>query len=236
MAITPIGSANFFSTDTNGFTSGTVDTSTANFIAVWFAGGSAARTLSDSKSNTWLAGTEVQGFFGTRAGRWYYAYNAIVGTGHTFTITGTGSAPTLQVLWYSGVKSSADPFDSEAAGGTSNSATTIQAGSVTPTEANCLVLSGLFIDGFKTPTIDGGFTKEQSTTDTNFGHFYGAAGDLVQTTATAANPTWTVASADIVIAQTLILKAAAAAGRTSKNTRTNPLGMDMGMNWQGDVA
>lgn len=214
MAITLVGSTNFYSTDTNGFTSGAVDTSGATFIAVWYAGGAngGSYTLSDSKSNTWTGLTKTDAFFGTRVGQWLYAYNATVGSGHTFTITGSSSAPTLQVLWYSGVLTS-DPFDTgQQSGASSNGATTIQAGSVTPSENNCVVLSGLYVDNSRSPSIDGGFTKEQETTNTDFGHFYGAAADLIQTTATAANPTWTISSSDIVISRNAVFKSSGGGG------------------------
>lgn len=211
--ITIGGSANFFSTDTNGFTSSAIVTS-GDFIGVYYAGGanSGSYALSDSKANTWLTGTKTTAFFGLRASQWFWAFNAIVGTGHTFTITGSGSAPTLMVLWFSGVKILADPFDSQAAGGGSNGATTIQAGNFTPTENNCLILHGNYRDsnGGGSPTIDGGFTRETWTTNTDFGHFYGAAAYLIQTTATAVNPTWTLPASDITIASGIAFKAATA--------------------------
>jgi hypothetical protein len=226
--ITLLGSANYFSTDTHGFApgsgggSGAVDTSGANFIAVWFSGGSGARTLSDSKGNTWIPLTEYNVFFGTRVGRWYYAYNlsgGLVGASHTFGVTGSGTAPTLMVLWYSGVLATADPFDTgNESGNSNNSQIDIQAGAVTPSEDGCLVLSGLFTDAQRTPTIDSGFVKEQATTDNNFGHFYGAAGDLIQTTATAVNPKWTLTSTDIVLSANAVFKATPGAGGPIVNT------------------
>ena len=215
MAIALVGATNFFSSDTNGFTSTGIDTSGANFIVISLSCSAGTGSISDSKGNTWTQLTEYTGFFGTRSVKLFYAYNATVGTGHTFTVSGSaGLSPAISLAYYSGVESASDPLDTgKVSGASNNSSTTIAPGSLTPTTDGSLIVTGLFKNGSfsSAPTIDASFTREAYVSDTNFGHFFSAIADLIQTTAAAANPTWTISS-DIVIATMAVFKAASGGG------------------------
>src|ERR1039458_7307067 len=58
-------------------------------------------TLSDSKSNTWTALT-TWGAVGPYFVRMSYCLNPTVGTGHTFSTTGTSGNPGIAMIAFSG--------------------------------------------------------------------------------------------------------------------------------------
>src|SRR5437588_3444480 len=126
------------STNTNTFTSAAIDTTGANLLILILADNSGASTISDSKSNTWA--TAVGPTTVGPDSRIFYVKNPTVGTSHTFTATCTGLSPHICVLAFSGADTTS-PLDQtnlhSIAGGT-----TIQPNSITPSVANCLVVSG----------------------------------------------------------------------------------------------
>jgi hypothetical protein len=177
------------SSDGAGFTTSAIDTTGANLIVVNVSDNDGTSTLADSKSNTWTlaAGpTTVQS-----CSRLYFcAATPTVGTGHTFT-SGAQYA-SLYILAYSGAASSPldqHAFASQAVAGT------INPGSITPTENDELVISGMSDqDGSNPSAIDGGFTIDLRTHIAGGAHFGGGIAHLVQTTAAATNPQWSSAS------------------------------------------
>ena len=190
----------------NGGTTGSIDTTGASFLVlnVSYYDPGTAPTISDSKSNTWSALTLQSS---TGSSRLYYCASPSVGTGHTFSANGTGSYPSLQVLAFSG--SHGTPFDQQN-GATSAGATSLATGSITPSEDNELVIAGL-VHGDNTAgavSIDGGFTayKNAFSSGNNMG---GGIAYLIQTTATAANPSWSVTTSTQLAATIASFKAAA---------------------------
>jgi hypothetical protein len=175
-----------------GFTSGAYDTSGANFIVVavqWLTGGSAP-TLADSKGNSWTPLTQ----YGTGPSwtRLFYAQNASCGAGHTFTLSATGFGyPTLVMAAFSGVNASA--FDVENGAVNGGGGSTLQPGIVTPGVDNCLVVSSFCFNqgGDYGPGVDSGFSILDTLPS---GGAPGSLACLVQTTAAAVNPTWTLSS------------------------------------------
>lgn len=183
---------------TSSLTSDAVDTTGANLLIV----ASSFYTLdnittTDSKGNTpYVALTAQRG--ATHSGtQIHYFLGGTVGSGHTFTITsdaqvfyGLGIGATA----YSGAKASS-PFDQQNGGGTS-SGTTVQPGSITPTEDNELVFSCVANrDNVDVISIDGGFTllsHSGGTPSQTYGHGHA---ELIQTSAAAANPTFTCGGA-----------------------------------------
>src|SRR5262252_10214264 len=127
----------------NGGTSGAIDTTGANLL-VLSLGYYGTPTVSDSKGNTWVPLTAHVGASGTGIGhRIYYAKNAVVGTGHTITVTGTNTWPVIAFYAFSGADTAA-PFVAEngaqsASTGLSGSLAT---GSVTPLANGSVVVSG----------------------------------------------------------------------------------------------
>ncbi len=184
-AVALVTSTTARSTNSNGFTSSGINTTGANLIVVGvvrLTGVSA--TLSDSKGNTYTAGTETTGV--TPLLRLYYCASPVVGTGHTFTVTSTGAYPAIAVLAFSGASTSPADLHSEA---TSASGNTIQPGSITPSENSCVLVTAVGSNS-NPQNIDNGFTAV--TIDPAGGAAFGIGiAHKIQTTATAVNPTWT---------------------------------------------
>lgn len=168
-----------------GGTTGSMNSTGATLLvavqSTYFFGGN---TITDSKSNTWIAAT-VHGNVGGNDGdtcQIWYSTSPIVGSGHTFTTCGSGY-PALAVAAFSGV--SASPFDNEN-GNFGDNISSLTTGSITPSVNNCLVIAGMGIRDTPTSpfTINGGFTVTDSA-ENGAGLAY-----LIQTSAAAANPTW----------------------------------------------
>lgn len=173
--------------DPSTVTTGSVDTTGANLLVVALACSAAGSpTISDSKGNTWTALT-LSAL--TVKSQIYYTLNPTVGSGHTFTSSGSFVYASIAAAAFSGVKTSS-AFDQE--NGATASASTIATGSVTPTENNELLIAALGFNGSGTPTsIDTSFTQIESQ---NFGsgNNYGVSlAYRVLATAGATNPTWT---------------------------------------------
>ena len=145
-------------------------------------------TITDSKSNTWAALTVRN--TGTNSGTViFYSRVTSVGSGHTFTLTGTFSS--ICVAGFSGSISS--PFDQENGAG-STSASTLATGSVTPTNDNQLIIASVESGGAGDPfSINSSFTiavQDNGGADS----FPSGLAYKIQTTAAAINPTWTLAA------------------------------------------
>jgi hypothetical protein len=181
---------------TNGATTSSVDTTGADFLAIALAnyipGDASGTAFSDSKSNTYSTLTTHNS--SEARSRLAYKYNATVGSGHTFTYDPTANNYSgIVAAAFSGVLTSGDPFDQQN-GATTEGATSLAPGSVTPSENNELVLAAWAFrsDPGSTPSLGGGFTLiDYQVFDGAW--FACALGYLIQTTAAAANPTasWT---------------------------------------------
>ena len=186
----------------------TINTTGANLIVAmtsWYHA-SPEGTLTDSKSNTWTQLTNSSGGSNSNA-RIYYCYNPTVGSGHSFSYNGANTYPALCIQAWSGAVAS--PFDQQ--NGALATASTIQAGSITPTANNELIVAGIAAGtGFTAPTINSGLT----VSDTGLGGgsaFGNSMAYLVQSTAAAINPTWTVGSSTDLNAVIASFKGSAAA-------------------------
>lgn len=183
VAHTAQGSAN-----TNGFTSGSIDTTGANLLIFILSNSDATGTLSDSKGNTYTL-VANNGGFGLFSGI-SYCKNPAVGTGHTFTVTCTATSPALAIQAWSSMDTTSplDVFNSAASNGTN----ALQTGSITPGSANEVLVTSLHNQetAATTFTINLGFTISDQMIQVNGGHHGVAAAYLIQTTATAENPTW----------------------------------------------
>jgi hypothetical protein len=175
----------------NTFTSGTYDTTGADFLVIVLTENTAGSvTLSDNKSNTWLVSPPTERSVVNPACVIYYATaSGKTGTGHTFTATGSSIFAVLSVFAFSGgAQSSA--FDQENGTGGGSFTNMAAPGSVTPTTDNQLVLSGFGWNSATTITSVTGATAFQQT-DFAGGTNYGGGGAYqIQTTATAVNMAW----------------------------------------------
>jgi hypothetical protein len=125
--------------------------------------------------------------------RIWYNENPTVGAGHVFTVTCTTSCyPVISVLVCTGTRTSSS-FDQENGSNASGATvTTIQPGSVTPSENNEVVIAGLSYTGTTVATVDSGFNQLDATAPLDAGNaFGGGIAFKVQTTAAGVNPTWT---------------------------------------------
>lgn len=189
-------------------TTDAIDTTGADLIiglvAVYAGGGGGA--FSDSKGNTWT-GLTAQSESGLSWVRIYYCVNPTVGSGHTFSVS--GSYQTLCVAAFSGAKATGT-FDQQSgsSSGTSGAATP---GSITPSENDCLFVTGLgtFYAGIS--GAPSGFTASDYFASDPGGCSTGLAYEI-QTTATARNPSWSYTGSYGWSCVAAVFKAAAGGG------------------------
>lgn len=149
-------------------------------------------TVTDNKSNSWTALTSS---VGSASGcNIWYSVPTSVGSGHTASLGGTNVFGACIFAAFSG--GAATPFDQEAQqSGTAPGAGTISTASITPGFNNELVIFGgsAAEDTSSLVTPSGGFTiidnAEAGVSGVNVS---GSAAYLIQTSAAAANPTWTI--------------------------------------------
>lgn len=174
----------------SGFTTSAIDTSGASLLVVMIGVNISTGSISDSKSNTWSALTYAQNAGGVNSGKIYYVQNPTVGSGHTFTFGGT--APSGEVLAFSGAKTSG-VFDADHATSDISSSSVQDSAGVTPSEDNELVIAGVTLGGSAVSSINGGFATPVAVAFQGGDHYGSGISYLIQTTAAAANPTWTLA-------------------------------------------
>lgn len=169
-------------------TTAAIDTTGATGLYVWGAGLNSGITITDSKGNTWTQSTSFSGG-ADNVVLWYVDGVPVVGTNHTFTLSGSGFFA-FGVLAASNMKTSGS-FDS--AVGNAVTASTIQPGSLNPGAGKHLligVMSSAATSGTWTG-VDSGFAIYDQL-DFNIGTNYeGAVCALVQSSGSAVNPTAT---------------------------------------------
>ncbi len=202
----------------SGATTAGINTTGADFLVVAVACYSAGpATLSDlvgGNSNTWTPLTLRDD--GVDTTQFYYCKPAFVGSGHTFTVAGASSFSGLCVQAWSGA-AAASPADQQN-GATTGGATSLATGSITPSQANCLVVASLCTNlntDFSTAgAINGGFTiSNRLDSSPGVGFAHGMA-YLVQTSAVAANPTWSWTSSNAAAAAIASFKDVGGGGAT----------------------
>lgn len=173
-------------------TTSAIDTTGANLLIAYvneYTGYSHSFAVSDSKSNTWTPLT-AKDDASSNYSQLFYCAGPTVGSGHTFSIGNGGAGnPIIAVQAWSGANVS--PFDVQ--NGSTAGATTIQPGSVTPSNNNSLIVCG-FSDGSATSySINGGYTTTDNDDASSHQNQGMGLAYLVQTSAAATNPTWTAA-------------------------------------------
>jgi hypothetical protein len=187
MAFSVVASVSTGSSDSGAsVTTAAIDTTGADLIVLafsFYAGSDFVMT--DSKGNTWTALTPRNN--GSNRQRLFYCVSPTVGSGHTWGYSAATVYPVISVLALAGADT-ADAFDQES-GNSSAGATSIQPGSLTPDADNCIVIAGIENQAGTNLSINGGFTAVK--TDAVGGNCVcGGIAYLIQTTAAAANPTW----------------------------------------------
>jgi hypothetical protein len=187
---------------------GNIDTTGANRIFVcvhdYNGGGRTSDTPQDSKSNTWTQVAEKLEAGGTHVRLYISGTSPTVGSGHNFTVTGTGSAPANNV--YPGITvlavGNAGTHDTDGTPGNNSSAGAVNltSGSVTPSQTGDLIISCLTQDnagpgGAK--SIDSSLTictgsggNPGCDVETHANHLGGGMAYLSYSSTSAINPQW----------------------------------------------
>lgn len=178
------------STDGNGVTTTSIDTSGSDLLTVEKVGliGATDCTLTDSKSNSWTMLTAYSVDSEQRI-QMFYSVNPTVGSGHTFTCNGTALAPSIAVQSWSGM--APVPFNVQNGSGNSD-VTGIRPGNVTTSTDNELIVTAVSAAPLAIAlSIDSGFTKTDETNYSAGLHYGIAAAYKIKSIAGMENPTWT---------------------------------------------
>jgi hypothetical protein len=154
-------------------------------VASWHNTG--VPSVSDSKGNSWTQLTSyIGGSNGTRQ-TLYYCASPKVGPSHTFTASISGGFPSITVQAWSGAAVS--PFDQQN-GNSSSSASTLQPGSITPSQNNELVVSGICVGTLVTLAVDSGLVITDQIGYGGANNFGGGLAYWIESVAAAINPIW----------------------------------------------
>ena len=167
---------------TNGGTTSAINTTGANLIVFSSASTNVTPIVSDSKGNTYTALTSR--FLSSVYQRIIYVYNPIVGSGHSFTITGTSLNSAVSVYAFSGISGY-----SGVENGASGSTSPLSTGSVTPSTNGSLIFTGMSSNGAVVSAAPSGFTGFVHIPSSGSNRQVASA-YLIQTTAAAINPQW----------------------------------------------
>lgn len=150
-------------------------------------------------TNTWTYGTQLVGT-SSRVVRMAYCINPNTNATHVFKFTAANGAnfPVIAVTVYSNTPAAS--FVTEAAGADVPAATTtVQPGSVTPSNANNLLVTFLGGDAYTAISVNQSFTATDTVGKVGGSSSGGGMAYIIQTAATAKNPTWTVTTNDATI-------------------------------------
>lgn len=191
MAWTHIVSGKAASSGGVSVTGPTLNTTGATVGFAWLACTSSvsAPTITDNYGNTWTAVFNQTHSSGAR-GVLYTAENITTGSAHVVSSPAVGNSPSIYLAFFSGHRIAGMTDQSNYSTGTSASP---QPGSVTPGEGNCLVLTMTStFAGTPAPTVNGSYTYDSYYCNQGGNHLGGGLGRIIQTSATATNPTWTL--------------------------------------------
>lgn len=182
----------------NDVTTGAINTTGSNLIVLavsWFNLCGLSPTISDSKGNTYTQLTPLT-INGNQHGALYYCFNPTIGSGHTFTSAGL-LANTICVAAFNGIATS--PFDQE--NGNTDTAATIATGSITPSQAHSLVVSGLSFNDNSAGavSINSGFTITDTEPQASGVNFGASLAYKVLSSSSATNPTWDVTNSTTLV-------------------------------------
>jgi hypothetical protein len=200
-AITVVSGTNVCAGSSDGTTVSTaaVDTTGATLIVASVSDHPAnSGTISDSQTLTWTTSLSSANATGSEV-KLFFAVATSTNASHTFTYSGASTFPAICVIAFAGTHATT-PYTGQESTATAAS-NSVQPGSLTPSEDNCVVVSGLsFNDNAgQTFSISGGWTIAGQVAYSGGQHFGVGLGYSIQTTATASNPTWSFAasSADL---------------------------------------
>ncbi len=197
--------------------------------------------VTDNHGNTYTQGDSVSSPGGSIA-TMYYKYNPNVGTGTQFTVIRNDSFPSVIVIGCTGALILSTPYDQHNSNSTS-SESSVQPGSVTPSFNNEIIFCGLSSGASANSdmTISGDSFTKLSGVDWIAGtNIASAVGYVIQTTASAANPTWSSANSTIGLAsviasfQSILTQIKTINGVAKANVKTvNGVAIANVKNWNG---
>jgi hypothetical protein len=181
-------------------TTSAVNMTGANFIAICATDGyGMPSTPTDSSGNTYVIGYSPQL---STPGALFVAYSPTVTSSMTFSIGGGG---TIAVAGFSGIAGGPDKTAALGIPGSSSSGT-LTVPSVTPTNANELVLGCYYENdgggGTTPPTVTPVTLLDRQASTVNPGYAYVASAYQIQTTAAAVSTVWTIGAANGSTGQT----------------------------------
>jgi hypothetical protein len=201
----------------NGGVTDAIDTTGATLLVMVLSAGNAAGlggTPTDSKGNTWTPRTGYSSG-ANGAVKTFYAENPVVGSGHTFTYSRASSFPVIMILAFSGTVLTS-VYDVENGAGQVGG-TTLQTGNASPSVNNEVLIAGTGIEGTgRTATINSSFTGLIGIAGDGATRMGGYAAYLIQTSASAVNPTWTYSGAVTRVAANITTFKAATVAATVK--------------------
>ncbi len=186
MAVALVSHIGATSPNGNGFTTSTITTTGASLLVCVIADSDGSSPPSDSKSNTWATAVGPTAT-GNPDVTMYYVKNPTVGSGHTFTVTAASKFPSIYIASFSGTDTTANVDQNSSFSG---NAGTMQAGSITPSVANEVVVAGVCTGNATIATIDSGYSTTDALAFAGGVSWGGGMAYKVQTTAVATNPTW----------------------------------------------
>jgi hypothetical protein len=192
----------------SGVTTEAIDTTGADFLIIGMVVDDGySTTPTDSKGNTWTEAANSYSSTGVVRVRVWYSIPDTVGTNHTFSASGSVVGHILAAA-FSGVDQS-DPEDQQS--GANGSGTTLQPGSITPTEDGALLWAhmGFSSDGLPV-SIDSDYIEIDEAEFVSGESYGGQWAYQIQSTAAAINPTWTRTNSDILTGTQISFNAAGA--------------------------
>lgn len=182
-------------------TSGTYNTTGASLILLATSTFGSHPTPTDSKSNTWTLAKTVTASDSSQLSLWYCA-SPTTDAAQTFGVSGASTFPSVAALAFSGGAGGVTDQSNSAI----SSASSLQPGSITPTANAELIVSAFYFNVSATPTVNSSFSTPLESNHLN-GECLGLCfAYLIQTTAVAVNPTWTLGSANPNAAYIVSLK------------------------------
>lgn len=211
--------------------------SAGNFLGLSIRIGTSGRTLTvtDDVGDTALKALAQAISGGNPELNIYYFENCGAATSVTIAISGAAARIDATVHEYSGLATSSSLDKTASAADASGTSTAPNSGATATTTQNDELVFGADISGsLRTHTVGAGFSNgAQSPTGANAGL---CAGEGMVVAATGAQTaTFTFPTGATWACGVATFKAAAAAGRTTKNTRGFTLGTEVGMNWRSGL-
>lgn len=185
-------------------------TNNAKFVVgiVTSDGGGAQPSVSDNQGNTYTYRTITSAAFPPyHRSRIFFLRNPTQGASHTWTVTGNNCS---MVVGLFDDDMDASPYDVEALA-TAGAVTSLQGGSVTPSQADSIIFSVIGFSQNLTPTVGSSFTKAAQANYASGVNYGSALAYKIVASTAAEDPAWSFATAEGVCVINAVFKKAAAA-------------------------